>query len=79
MVENSIGRLWVEGHPSDELKAGWKYYLEEAKQEPEVQTQLDKIRVEYKALKPEDIKCIDIIMQRLIQFNYSIDSLSLAG
>jgi type II restriction/modification system DNA methylase subunit YeeA len=53
MVENSLGRLWVEGHPSDELKAGWKYYLEEAKQEPEVQAQLDKIREEYKALKPE--------------------------
>lgn len=62
MVENSLGRLWVEGHPSDELKAGWKYYLEEARQEPEVQAQLDKIREEYKALKPEDIKCIDPCM-----------------
>ena len=28
MVENSLGRLWVEGHPNDELKANWKYYLE---------------------------------------------------
>ena len=27
MVENSLGRLWVEGHPNDELKATWKYYL----------------------------------------------------
>lgn len=62
MVENSLGRLWVEGHPSDELKAGWKYYLEEAQQEPEVQAQLDKIREEYKTLKPEDIKCIDPCM-----------------
>ena len=68
MVENSLGRLWVEGNPSDELKAGWKYYLEEAKQEPEVQTQLDKIRVEYKALKPENIKCIEIKTPYLIQF-----------
>ena len=24
MVENSLGRLWVEGHPNDELKANWK-------------------------------------------------------
>lgn len=62
MVENSLGRLWVEGHPSDELKTGWKYYLEEAKQEPEVQAQLNKIREEYKALKPEEIKCIDPCM-----------------
>jgi hypothetical protein len=69
MVENSLGRMWVEGHSSDELKAGWKYYLEEARQEPEVQAQLDKIREEYKALKPENIKCIEINTQRLIQFN----------
>ena len=59
MVENSLGRLWVEGHPNDELKAGWKYYLEEAEQEPEVQAQLAEIRKEYAAMTPEQIKCID--------------------
>ncbi len=59
MVENSLGRLWVEGHPNDELKSQWKYYLEEAEQEPDVQAQLASIREEYKALKPEDILCID--------------------
>lgn len=59
MVENSLGRLLVEGHPSEELKSQWKYYLEEAEQEPDVQAQLASIREEYKALKPEDILCID--------------------
>lgn len=59
MVENSLGRLWVEGHPNDVLKSNWKYYLEEAEQEPEVQVQLATFREEYKALKPEDILCID--------------------
>ena len=59
MVENSLGRLWVEGHPNDELKSGWKYYLEEAEQEPEVQAQLAEIRKEYAAMTPEQIKCID--------------------
>ena len=59
MVENSLGRLWVEGHPNDELKATWKYYLEEADQEPEVQVQLAEIRKEYAAMTPEQIKCID--------------------
>ncbi|WP_076917460.1 BREX-1 system adenine-specific DNA-methyltransferase PglX [Negativibacillus massiliensis] len=59
MVENSLGRLWVEGHPNDELKSGWKYYLEEAKQEPEVQAQLAEICKEYAAMTPEQIKCID--------------------
>ena len=62
MVENSLGRLWVEGHPNDELKANWKYYLEEAKQEAEVQEKLDEIRKEYAKLNPEDIKIIDPCM-----------------
>ena len=62
MVENSLGRLWVEGHPKDELKAGWKYYLEEAEQETEVQAKLDEIRTEYAMLNPEDIKVIDPCM-----------------
>ena len=59
MVENSLGRLWVEGHPNDELKSQWKYYLEEAKQEPEVQAQLAEIRKEYAALTPDQLKVID--------------------
>lgn len=62
MVENSLGRLWVEGHPDCGLKEGWKYYLEEAEQEPEVQDKLNDIRKEYAALNPEDIKLIDPCM-----------------
>jgi hypothetical protein len=62
MVENSLGRLWVEGHPNDEMKATWKYYLEEAPQEPAVQEQLEQLRSEYKNLNPEDIKVIDPCM-----------------
>lgn len=59
MVENSLGRLWIEGHPNDELKASWKYYLEEAEQQQEVQAQLAEIRKEYASINPEQIKCID--------------------
>lgn len=62
MVENSLGRLWIEGHPDEELKKNWKYYLEEAEQEEGVQKQLEVIREEYKQLKPEDIKVIDPCM-----------------
>lgn len=62
MVENSLGRMWVEGHPDDELKAGWKYYLEEAQQEPEVEQELVKIREQYASLQVSDIKCIDPCM-----------------
>ncbi len=60
MVENSLGRLWLESHPSEELKAKWKYYLEEAEQEPEVQKQLEEIR--NKDINPEEIKVLDPCM-----------------
>ena len=62
MVENSLGRLWLEGHPNAELHDGWKYYLDEAEQEPEVEAQLAKLREEYKTIKPEEIKVIDPCM-----------------
>ena len=62
MVENSLGRLWLEGHPNDALKSEWKYYLDEAEQESEVQAQLAIIRKEYAALKPEEIRVIDPCM-----------------
>lgn len=61
MVENSLGRLWFEGHP-DFDKSEWKYYLDEAEQTEEVQAQLDEIRKEYANIKPEEIKCIDPCM-----------------
>lgn len=61
MTENSLGRLWLDGHP-DFDHSKWKYYLEEAEQEPEVLEQLNKIREEHAKLKPEDIKIIDPCM-----------------
>lgn len=62
MVENSLGRLWLEGHPSEGLRANWNYYLDEAEQEPDVAAQLEAIRVERRTLAPEDIKIIDPCM-----------------
>lgn len=85
MVENSLGRLWLEhlaatgegyhysygdnGECSaaayvnadtvSALKGNWKYYLDEATQEPEVQAQLAEIRKGYATMTPEQIKCID--------------------
>lgn len=61
MVENSLGRLWSEGHP-DFDKSEWKYYLDEAPQEPQVAQQLAELRKGYAALTPEDIMCIDPCM-----------------
>ena len=61
MVENSLGRLWSEGHPEFD-KSDWKYYLDEAPQEPQVTQQLAELRKGYAALTPEAIKCIDPCM-----------------
>ena len=57
MVENSLGRLWLESHPDEELQSKWKYYLEEAEQDPEVQKKLDELKDPN--LNPEDIKVLD--------------------
>lgn len=96
MVENSLGRIWIEhneanrttgmilnshtllnskatlnGKAGDEPrqyekefaeKMGWKYYLPEAKQEPDVAAELKKLRAERKDLAPTDIKVIDPCM-----------------
>lgn len=71
MVENSVGRIWIEHlcavDPRTNEKAtaerfGWKYYLPEAEQEEAVNVKLAEIRSTYKDLKPTDINCIDPCM-----------------
>lgn len=62
MVENSLGRLWIEGHPDDDLRQCWEYYLDEAEQEPQVQAQLEEIRAGCREISPEDIRIIDPCM-----------------
>lgn len=61
MVENSLGRLWIDGHPSFKYDQ-WKYYLEEAEQESEVIKQLNIIKQEHAKIKPEKIRVIDPCM-----------------
>lgn len=62
MVENSLGRLWVDGHADTSARSEWKYYLDEAEQTPEVQAQLAEIRAGRKDLTPEQILFIDPCM-----------------
>lgn len=71
MVENSVGRIWIEhlraNDPTADEKElaehfGWKYYLPEAEQEPEVQAKLDAVYAERKNITPEDITAIDPCM-----------------
>ena len=61
MVENSLGRLWYEGHPGFD-KSEWKYYLDEAPQKPQVEQQLQEIRAQYAKMEPEQLKVIDPCM-----------------
>ena len=61
MVENSLGRLWTEGHGKP-ANADWQYYLEEAEQEDSVKAELEKLRAEYKNIQPEQIRVIDPCM-----------------
>lgn len=71
MVENSLGRVWIEhlraidSAVDEKTKAkefGWKYYLPEAEQEEDVAAQLVEIRKSYRELTPQDITCIDPCM-----------------
>ena len=62
MVENTLGRLWINGHPNNLLKNNWKFYLDEAQQEEPVQIEVTKIKEHYANLRPEDIKVIDPCM-----------------
>ena len=59
MVENSLGRFWLEGHPHDEIRNNWRYYLDEAAQSPETAAALAEIRKQYADISPEEIACID--------------------
>lgn len=62
MVENSLGRLWLEGHPNNELKRSWEYYLDEAEQEENVKIELEKIKHSTKNISVEKIKVLDPCM-----------------
>lgn len=71
MVENSVGRVWidhlraVDESVNEKAKAeeyGWRYYLPEAEQEEDVAKQLIEVRKSYKDIMPQDITCIDPCM-----------------
>lgn len=57
LVQNSVGRQWLQTYPGSPLKGQMLYYIEPAEQEPEVQAQLDAITPA--SLDPETIKVLD--------------------
>lgn len=62
MVENSLGRLWLEGHDDPALRRRWRYYMDEAEQEPQVAVQLAQIRAKESRIQPEEIRLLDPCM-----------------
>lgn len=62
MVENSLGNLWLEGHPNENLEGKWKFLVKGEKQEEEIEKKLEKLNENYKEMKLEEIKIIDPCM-----------------
>lgn len=61
MVQNTLGRYWIESHPENkDLKNKWEYYLENPNQDADIEEKL----ASYinKELRVEDIKCFDPCM-----------------
>ncbi|WP_455648626.1 BREX-1 system adenine-specific DNA-methyltransferase PglX [Kluyvera sp.] len=57
LVQNSVGRQWLQTYPNSSLKGKMPYYIEPAEQTPEVQAQLAAITPS--SIEPESIKVLD--------------------
>ena len=57
MVENSLGRYWLENHPNETLKSNWTYFVDDLSHDIEIENVISSNFV-----KPEDIKIIDPCM-----------------
>ncbi|EBQ4102574.1 BREX-1 system adenine-specific DNA-methyltransferase PglX, partial [Salmonella enterica] len=57
LVQNSVGRQWLQTYPESPLKGKMDYYIEPAEQTPEVQAQLAAIT--HSSIEPESIKVLD--------------------
>lgn len=57
LVQNSVGRQWLQTYPDSPLKEKMPYYIEPAEQTPEVQAQLAEMTPA--EIAPESIKVLD--------------------
>ncbi|CAM4169448.1 restriction endonuclease [Bacillus manliponensis] len=60
MVENSLGKMWVDSYADTEIKQTWKYFLNEAEQDESVKEKLK--AANSLELSPEEIKFLDPCM-----------------
>lgn len=59
LVDNSLGKIWDEGHASQEFLSKMYYYIPEPEQNNGTLEKNKVIKIEYSKLKPEEINCID--------------------
>lgn len=59
MTENSLGKMWVDGHKNSKLKQSLKYFVEEAEQPDDVKEKLAEINKQYGEKRVTDITFID--------------------
>lgn len=57
LVQNSLGRHWLQSYPNSPIKAAMPYYIEPGEQPKEVEEQLQAITPD--SLEPESIKVLD--------------------
>ena len=57
LVQNSVGRQWLQTYPESAIKAQMEYYIEPAEQSSEVNEQLQAITPD--SIDPESIKILD--------------------
>ena len=62
MVENSLGKLWLEGNHNEDFKSKMEYYIDEIAQDSNVESDLIYLRNESESISLEDIKIIDPCM-----------------
>lgn len=58
MVQNSVGRQWLQSHPYSGIKSIMPYYIEPASEQSE-EVNAELAEMVNPNLKPEDIKIID--------------------
>lgn len=57
LVENSLGKVWMESNPDSNLKDNWRYYLPDVEQSVETLSILNDIK--YQNATPEEITIFD--------------------
>lgn len=75
MVENSLGRVWLEGHPDDTLRRQWRFYMDEMPQDEQTEAELAKLRMANQELTPEQLSIFDPCMGSGHILDYAFDVL----